>query len=251
MISIGQLARYVGVTTRTIRVYHAKGLLPEPDRDSSGYRRYTAQDAVELLKIRTLAEAGVPLAKIRALRAASTDDFRGALGQIDGDLTARIHALRATQRRLRELASGRTRLLPDEVEQHLQQLGELGFSARWVEMEGDLWILVFATHPDLALGLFRDQTQALTDPALRQIYLDYDGAYDLDARDPSLAAVAQRIVRATAQRYGTGDLPGQATGSDIPQLIQGAVNALSPAWRRLDLLIRDALGRTPDADADA
>jgi DNA-binding transcriptional MerR regulator len=64
VITIGQLARYVGVSTKTIRVYHNKGLLPEPDRDASGYRRYTAQDAVELIKIRTLAEAGVPLAKI-------------------------------------------------------------------------------------------------------------------------------------------------------------------------------------------
>ncbi len=43
MITIGQLARYAGVSTKTIRVYHDKGLLAEPDRDTSGYRRYTAQ----------------------------------------------------------------------------------------------------------------------------------------------------------------------------------------------------------------
>jgi len=251
VITIGQLARYVGVTTKTIRVYHLKGLLPEPDRDSSGYRRYTATDAVELIKIRTLAEAGVPLAKIHDLRSASAGAYLEALAQIDSDLTDRIRGLRHTQSLLRELASGRARLLPDEVDQHLRQLGELGFSGRWVEMEGDLWILVFATHPEIALELFRDQARALTDPELRQVYLDYDGAYDLDARDPSLAALAQRIVRATAQRYGTGDLPGQATGSDIPQLIQGAVNALSPAWRRLDLLIRDALLHASHDDAAA
>ena len=38
MLTIGQLARYVGVSTKAIRVYHDKGLLPEPDRDTSGYR---------------------------------------------------------------------------------------------------------------------------------------------------------------------------------------------------------------------
>jgi DNA-binding transcriptional MerR regulator len=32
VITIGQLARYVGVSTKTIRVYHDKGLLAEPDR---------------------------------------------------------------------------------------------------------------------------------------------------------------------------------------------------------------------------
>ena len=74
VITIGQLARYVGVSTKTIRVYHAKGLLAEPDRDASGYRRYSAQDAIELIKIRTLAEAGVPLADIPKLRAAPREE---------------------------------------------------------------------------------------------------------------------------------------------------------------------------------
>jgi len=134
-------------------------------------------------------------------------------------------------------------LLPAEVDRHLEQLGGLGFSERWVRLERDLWILVFATHPDMAHELFRDQAQSLTDPALRQIYLDYDRAHDLDPRDPFIAVLSRRIIDATTQRYGTGDLPGQATGSGIPQLIQGAVNASSAAWRRLDELIRDELHR--------
>lgn len=241
MLTIGQLARYIGVSTKTIRVYHDKGLLPEPDRDASGYRRYTAQDAIELIKIRTLAEAGVPLAKIRTLKEAPDGAFRRALTRIDEDLTARIRSLRQTQRRLRELASGHTRLLPAEVDHHLQALGALGFSERWVGLERDLWILVFATHPDTAQELFRDQAQALTERTLRQLYLDYDHAYDLDPRDPFLVDLARRIVDATTRRYGTGDLPGQATTSEIPALIQGAVNASSPAWQRLDTLIRGQL----------
>ncbi len=249
MLTIGQLARYVGVSTKTIRVYHDKGLLPEPDRDSSGYRRYTAQAVAELIKIRTLAEAGVPLARIRDLSSASGDAFRDALSQIDDDLTARIRGLRDTQLRLRKLASGHIRLLPVEVDDHLQQLDRLGFSPRWVAMERDLWIVVFATHPDTADELFRDQADALTDPALRQLYLDYDRAHDLDPEDPFLADLAQRIVKATVQRYGTGDLPGQAMDSPIPQLIQGTVNASSPAWQRLDSLIRHRLHRATENTA--
>ena len=61
MLTIGQLAAYAGVTVRAVRHYHAKGLLPEPERDYSGYRRYDAHAVVELIKIRTLAEASVPL----------------------------------------------------------------------------------------------------------------------------------------------------------------------------------------------
>ena len=69
MLTIGQLASYAGVTVRAVRHYHAKGLLPEPERDHSGYRRYDAHAVVELIKIRTLAEAGVPLARVRIGRA--------------------------------------------------------------------------------------------------------------------------------------------------------------------------------------
>ena len=198
----------------------------------------------------TLAEAGVPLARIRALQAAPDEAFRRALTEIDDDLAARIRRLRHTQGRLRELASGKTRLLPPEVDEHLQRLNPLGFSERWVTLEGDLWILVFATHPDIAHDLFRDQAQALTDPGLRQLYLDYDRAHDLDPRDPFVADLARRIFEATIQRYGTGDLPGQATGSAIPRLIQGAVNAASPAWQRLDQLIRAQLQRTTEGADD-
>lgn len=241
MITIGQLARYIGVSTKTIRVYHAKGLLPEPSRDSSGYRRYTAQHAIDLIKIRTLAEAGVPLARIRDLQAAPEEEFRRALHQVDLDLTGRIRRLRHTQRRLRQLATGELRLLPPDVSSHLAHLPGIGFSSRWVAMEADLWVLVFATHPDTAIDLFHDQAQALTDPALRQIYLDYDRAHDLDPADPHLGDLARRMVAATRSRYGPGDLPGQVTGSDIPALIQEAVNASSPAWQRLDTLIRDQL----------
>ncbi|MFW3172676.1 MerR family transcriptional regulator [Geodermatophilus sp. CPCC 206100] len=241
MLTIGQLARYVGVSTKTVRVYHDKGLLPEPERDASGYRRYTAQDAVELIKVRTLAEAGVPLARIRELRAAPEEAFRRSLGRIDEDLAARIRGLRRTRRRLRELAEGPGRLVPAEIEGHLRRLDELAFSRRWIAMEGDLWILVFATRPDLAPALLEDEAQALTDPDLLQLYLDHDRAHDLDPTDPRLADLARRIVAATRQRYGPGELPGQDTDSEIPQLVQGAVNASSPAWRRLDSLIRSQL----------
>src|SRR6266851_6261034 len=70
MITIGQLAAYAGVTIKAVRHYHKRGLLEEPSRDSSGYRRYTAQHAIDLVKIKTLAEAGVPLVRVKELLAA-------------------------------------------------------------------------------------------------------------------------------------------------------------------------------------
>jgi DNA-binding transcriptional MerR regulator len=241
VITIGQLARSVGVSIKTIRVYHDKGLLPEPDRDASGYRRYDARDAIDLIKIRTLAEAGVPLARIRDLRSATDEDFQQALREIDDQLDASIRGLQATQGRLRELAAGQLVPLPGEVSTHLKHLTRWGFTPRWVDLQRDLWILVFATHPDRAITLFHDQAEALADPALRQLFLDYDHAHDLEADDPRIDGLARRIAEATRERYGPDELPGQDVASEIPALIQGAVNASSPAWQRLDTLIRAQL----------
>ncbi|MGZ9935026.1 MerR family transcriptional regulator [Streptomyces sp. NC-S4] len=242
MITIGQLAKYVGVSTKTIRVYHDKGLLPEPERDASGYRRYGANDAIDLIKIRTLAEAGVPLARIRDLRSATDAEFQQALGEIDDELTARIRGLRATQGRLRRLATGQPAPLPAEVGAHLERLARWGFTPRWVDLQRDLWILVFATRPDRAFTLFHDQAETTADPTLRQLYLGYDHAYDLDAADPRIDELARRIAEATRERYGSDALPGLDAPSDIASLIQGSVNASSPAWRRLDALVRAHLG---------
>ncbi|SDD98733.1 MerR family transcriptional regulator [Auraticoccus monumenti] len=241
MITIGQLARYVGVSTKTIRFYHQKGLLAEPARDASGYRRYTAQQVVELIKVRTLAEAGLPLADIREVTAEDDSDLATHIQRADRDLSDRIRRLRATQRRLRQLAAGTLQLLPGDVTAHLEQLPGMGFSPRWVRLETDLWILVFATHPGTAADLFRDQAQALTDSALRQLYLDYDEAHDLDPDDPLIDDLAHRIVEASKARYRADGPPGQDVDSDVPALAQGAVNAFSPAWRRLDHLIRSQL----------
>ncbi|NGO45195.1 MerR family transcriptional regulator [Streptomyces ureilyticus] len=241
MITIGRLARYVGVSIKTIRVYHDKGLLPEPNRDASGYRRYGANDAIDLIKIRTLAEAGVPLARIRDLRSATDEEFQQALREFENELTDRIRDLRATQGRLRRLATGRLAPLPTEVGAHLEHLASWGFTPRWVDLQRDLWILVFATHPDHAIPLFHDQAETLADPELRQLFLDYDHAHDLDPDDPHVDDLARRIAEATRKRYGRDEPPGLDAASEIPALIQGTVNASSPAWQRLDTLIRAQL----------
>jgi len=241
LLTIGQLARYTGVSTKTIRFYHAKGVLAEPARDGSGYRRYTAADAIALIKLRALAEAGVPLRRIPALLAAPAEEIRRTLGLIDRELTVKIRALRKTQQRLRDVASGGETLLPPGVAEYLGQLREIGLSDRWVRLECDLWILVFATHPEVAGQLLRDQSQAKTEPEVAQIYRDYDRAHDLDPKDPQLDLLAKRIAEATRRRYADTQPPAPNAESPIPGLIQGEVNASSPAWQRLDALIRAQL----------
>ena len=122
MLTISQLATYAGVTTRAVRHYHQIGLMPEPSRDGSGYRVYDAADVIRLIRIRTLAEAGVPLARVQDLLDATAADFGEAVTQIDAELRARIRELQEHRRRIARLAAGDSLALPPEVVQYLDML---------------------------------------------------------------------------------------------------------------------------------
>ncbi len=127
MLTISQLASYAGVTARAVRHYHAKGLLPEPERDDSGYRRYDAAAVVELVKIRALADAGVPLSRVRELLAAGSDEFAAAVKDIDGRLRAEIRERQRYRERISQLAAGDSLALPAEAVAYLDRMRELGF----------------------------------------------------------------------------------------------------------------------------
>lgn len=70
--TIGQLAHHAGVTTRTIRYYVSKGLLPVPVT-CGRYARYTLSHLQRLQLIRRLQQAFLPLAEIRTRLATMTD----------------------------------------------------------------------------------------------------------------------------------------------------------------------------------
>src|SRR5688500_6970308 len=106
MLTIGQLASYAGVTVRAVRHYHQVGLLPEPERDASGYRRYGALAVVELIKIRTLAEAGVPLSQVGELLRADQATFADAVKAIDRRLRGEITRLQTNRKQIAQLAAG-------------------------------------------------------------------------------------------------------------------------------------------------
>ncbi|MEU7903485.1 MerR family transcriptional regulator [Actinoplanes sp. NPDC049118] len=133
MLTIGQLAAYTGVTLRAVRHYHQIGLLPEPQRDASGYRRYSATAVVSLIKIRTLADAGVPLSQVAELLEADTSAFAEAVERIDNHLRDEIERLESSRKQIAQLAVGDRMALPPEVVAYLDRLREIGASDRMVE----------------------------------------------------------------------------------------------------------------------
>ena len=47
-LKIGQVAQQAQVKVDTIRYYEKEGLLPQPERNESGYRQYTENTVVRL-----------------------------------------------------------------------------------------------------------------------------------------------------------------------------------------------------------
>ena len=194
MLTIGQLAAYAGVTVRAVRHYHAKGLLAEPGRDRSGYRRYDAAAVVELIRIRTLADGGVPLARVRELLDADEKEFAAAIEEIDRRLRSEIRERQRDLERVAELAAGDRLALPPEAVAYLERIRELEVPDRAIEMERDAWILVAAQIPEQMPKLMALKRAQIEDPAVTAIYFDFVEAADWETDDPRLPAFADRLV---------------------------------------------------------
>jgi DNA-binding transcriptional MerR regulator len=252
VLTIGQLAEHVGVTVRAVRHYHRCGLLAEPDRDASGYRRYDAQAVVDLIRIKTLADAGVPLARIKELITAPPGEFSDAIAQIDETLKSKIRDLTQHRRRIADLAEGggERLFLPPEIVEILDQLRAIGVSERTVQMERDGWILAVALSPDSVPEWVQEKAEALADPGFRRLYLACDQAFDSDPADPGLAELADQMVRWDAQRRLNGCPPDDRPANPVMvALMTSQFEALSPAWHRLGELSRSLPSSRPPGHA--
>jgi DNA-binding transcriptional MerR regulator len=245
MLTIGQLAAYAGVTTRAVRHYHQVGLLPEPERDASGYRRYGAIAVVSLIKIRTLANAGVPLSAIAELLQADAAAFAEAVKRIDGRLRDEIARLELSRRQVAQLAAGDSLVVPPEVAHYLNRLRQIGASERIVQGERDAWILVAARWPDLIREWMPDKLAQLEDPRLVRLYRLMSEIAENDQGgndDPRLAEVADILADLLEQAYAAGGdaQAGFGKGDDLPfDLLDALAVESDPRMERLQQLMRE------------
>jgi DNA-binding transcriptional MerR regulator len=95
--STRELAEIAGTTLKTVRHYHRIGLLEEPERAANGYKKYRIKHLIRLLRIRRLADLGVPLSEIDAVEE-SAEGAEQTLRALDAELAAGIER----QQRMRE-----------------------------------------------------------------------------------------------------------------------------------------------------
>jgi DNA-binding transcriptional MerR regulator len=244
MLTIGQLAEYVGVTVRAIRHYHQRGLLGEPARDASGYRRYGAPAVLDLLRIKTLSEAGVPLARIDELLAAGPEQLAASVTEIGAALQRQIREPQLRRRRIAGLVDGERMFLPPELVAFLDELRAAGVNEHTVQVERDGWILLMARYPQQALEWLVHKRADLADPEFRRLYRGYGEAADWDPADPRLEQLADAMASYVVRRYrNEDDIPDMKIDDPtVAALLSSHFgDTTSPALERLNELTKEKL----------
>lgn len=242
MLTIGQLASAAGVTVRAVRHYHQLGLLPEPARDHSGYRRYDAAAVVALVRIRILADAGVPLSLVESMLSAEPEEFRRQVEQVDRRLQTEIRERKEHRRRIARLAAGESLALPPEVVEYLARVRELGFDERIVTIERDSWILIQAQMPDAVPELMSIKRAMIEEPGARDMFELFGRIADCAEDDPRLDGLADELSAALdeLERAAATSRPAQPEPSidaDLVALLDTAFRESVPSAGRLMSLL--------------
>jgi MerR family mercuric resistance operon transcriptional regulator len=110
-LSIGEVARQVGVGVETVRFYERQGLLEKPPRKESGYRQYPPEAVSRIRFIKKAKEVGFSLKEIKELlslrldSAATCEDVRSRAEAKISDIEQKIQALQKMKQALTDLTA--------------------------------------------------------------------------------------------------------------------------------------------------
>ncbi|MEU4605449.1 MerR family transcriptional regulator [Kribbella sp. NPDC023972] len=239
MLTISQLAGYAGVTARAVRYYHQIGLLPEPERDDSGYRTYGAAAVVRLIRIRTLADAGVPLARVQELLDAGPEEFADGVQEVDKELRAEVRRVQDTRKRLARLAAGEHLALPQSVVGYLDRLRGLGVQERYIEMERDAWIMVAAQVPHLIDSVIAKKHEDLDSPDMVKLYSLVNDALDWRADDPRVVELADILERLRIRAVEAGETGADGFDDQFAALMDATIVESSPGAERVLAILEE------------
>lgn len=197
-----EVAELAGVSVRTLRHYHQIGILPEPVRQSNGYRTYDLATIARLLRIRRLTELGIPLGQVEEMLDDTPD--RDLLDEIDRQLVTAIERLEEQRRQISRLrATGERADLPEGLAE-LVTLGPADGSAGVLgEMDQDSLLLIArVVGPDnLNRQALSDLAEVLRpmkgDPELVEASVDFDRLRS-DASPAEIHQVADRLAAVLA-----------------------------------------------------
>ena len=66
-LTIGEVAKRTGLSTKTIRFYEEEGCIPAVGRNDAGYRQYSEGDVWRLRLVKHIRLLGLPLTEVKSL----------------------------------------------------------------------------------------------------------------------------------------------------------------------------------------
>ncbi|WP_160297585.1 MerR family transcriptional regulator [Demequina salsinemoris] len=199
-----EAARLAGVTPRTLRHYHQLGIVEEPPRAANGYREYSIEHVARVIRVRRLADLGVPLESTPDL----LDGDGGAeeaLERLDDTLAEQIALL---ERRRAELAEIRSSRRAPDLEAEIAPFVEVltdGLTEELAALATHEMVLGYQVTPEAQRGEYARVMAPLLSPAvrarLRALNVRLSEIPD-DAEPGVVDALARDIVR-----FNLDDLP--------------------------------------------
>lgn len=260
-LTIGEVAKLTGVTTKTVRHYHQLGLLPEPERSKSGYRLYSADDLLRLRRVRRLRSLGLPLKRIKALLGDPGDKntLREVLGDLLTEVSGEIERLEERRRRIEGLLaredledSIETSGKPYAIELAEKHLGEhlSGVSAGLWEQERKLWSTLdafewpegYVEMQELVIRYYADRPGEYRE--MLAVSERLNAVADLPEDSPEVERVAEelarRLERTPFPKDPLGDTPlaSGPLGSVFSEIL---MSSFAPAQRRVLELVQRML----------
>jgi len=243
-LTIGDVARLTGTTARAIRHYHSIGLLPEPERDGSGYRRYDADAVVDVVRVVRLRAVGMPIAQIAELLSAA-EGPAGPLAGLAAELDDEIARLTALRDRIHELIRTGAHDRPGvALLRVLREHGRLAADVTLDPVEASAAELVDALHPRGMAGMLDQAHDLLADPGLGARIgplLQRFRALDDASTEADLDQLADDIATALPRP------PGAAPPVDVELMDTLLGNRLPPVQRRFMRRLRARLDGADDA----
>ncbi|HVE92604.1 MAG TPA: MerR family transcriptional regulator [Actinomycetota bacterium] len=267
-MTIGEIAKRTGLPVKTVRFYSDEGLLPPAQRTQAGYRLYSDSDLVRLDLIRTLREAGLDLAAIRAVLSREL-----SLAQA---LELRLRAIEAHVTSLGRVAAAIRAALktgPDEADlRRLQAVTRLSNEERKAVIEGfyqqvsegipidEQWTqdMIEASTPQLPddptpqqLDAWVEMSGILSDPQFLQGMREsasrtWSADFDLEAAKTS----SEDAVLAAREAMDRGEDPrSDSAGAIVREFVetQAAANGQQPD----DAFVASFVGHLRDQDPRA
>jgi DNA-binding transcriptional MerR regulator len=193
---------------------------------------------VRLIRIRTLADAGVPLARVQELLDASPEEFARGVQEIDKELRAEIRRRQGTRKRLARLAAGEHLALPQRVVDYLDRLRGLGVDERYIVLERDSWIMLAAQVPHLDAVIVKKHEE-LDDPDMVRLYHLLSGALDWPADDPRVVEIADIMERLMIRAVEAGETGANGLDDPFVDLLDTTMVESSPIAERVITLLEE------------